>query len=286
MTVTKDKYNPEELAELLNNALRDRSMGATDDTTDPLVETALRLTQETHPEPSAMFAERVKNRLISGTSRKSHPRRNRILFAPILRRALPLVASFIVVMLIFVIPTAASASVPGDLLYPVKRLIENMQLSVAGSQAQAGIYLRHANTRAEEALILLERDDLSTALIEETLTNMENAATALHDNNQTPTTSQLIDAQQIDSLLNRIVTTASEQSLIDDATWTTLSSEIEDTREAIQILLPDAAHTPADENEQGEGPPESVPLGPPDNVPVDLPDNVPTNRSNGQSGRP
>lgn len=65
---------------------------------------------------------------------------------------------------------ASQGSMPGDTLYPVKRLVEDAQTSLTmGDDAKADILLSHARTRLDEARQLSERDDIDTARVEQAL---------------------------------------------------------------------------------------------------------------------
>jgi hypothetical protein len=78
--------------------------------------------------------------------------------------------------------TAASAvasqgSLPGDTLYPVKRLIEDARTSLAmGEDAKADVLLSQARTRLDEARELSTRDDLDAAQVAQTLRDFQSTA--------------------------------------------------------------------------------------------------------------
>jgi hypothetical protein len=237
--MTNRPHNPEELADYLDTVLPPGAStpGQSDD--DPLVKTGLRLANETHPEPSLRTATRIQARLlaeVNTSQQRPHTRIRRIS-----QRALALVASLTLVVLIFMLPTTVSASVPGDWLYPVKRTMEHLELAMASSGTEADVYLRHANQRAEEALILLERGELSTTLFEEALENMTLAAQVIRNTSQTPTPHLVGQTVQIYILLDYIVVEAARQNIVDDATIVTLSTDLEGTRRDAELLLPATA---------------------------------------------
>jgi hypothetical protein len=78
--------------------------------------------------------------------------------------------------------TAASAvasqgALPGDTLYPVKRLIEDARTSLAfGDDAKAQVLLSQARTRLDEARDLGTRDDVDVARVEQALHDFSDAA--------------------------------------------------------------------------------------------------------------
>jgi hypothetical protein len=72
---------------------------------------------------------------------------------------------------------ASQGSLPGDTLYPVKRLIEDARTSLTmGDDAKADILLSHARTRLDEARELGGRDDVDTGRVEDALHDFGDSA--------------------------------------------------------------------------------------------------------------
>ena len=143
------------------------------------------------PRPDPGFAVVLRARLVAAaqTELTSSPvdspstdRRSGRL-EPRRRRIMSVAASVCIVAGSGVGAAAASQSaLPGDALYPVKRVIEGVELSLAGSSAERGQeYLETADTRLTEiqGLALTRPDDLETpALIGQTLDEFSAQATA------------------------------------------------------------------------------------------------------------
>ena len=63
--------------------------------------------------------------------------------------------------------TTASASVPGDVLYPVKRTTEQVRLALTAGPQQAALHLNLAQERLVELRTLAERREVPTNLLTE-----------------------------------------------------------------------------------------------------------------------
>ncbi|MBA2717222.1 MAG: hypothetical protein H0U51_09265, partial [Propionibacteriales bacterium] len=163
------------------------------------------------PRPDRGFAVDLRARLVAAaqTELTSSPvdspstdRRSSRL-EPRRRRIMSVAASVCIVAGSGVGAAAASQSaLPGDALYPVKRVIERVELSIAGSSAERGQeYLESADTRLTEiqGLALTRPDDLETpALIGQALDEFSAQATA-----------------GADSLIRAYHRESSEQSIVD-----------------------------------------------------------------------
>ncbi len=79
------------------------------------------------------------------------------------------------------VATAAQQALPGDLLYPVKRSLESVQLSIArGNFSRGGEYLDEASTRLDEVAGLADRggsDEQTTSDISSTIQDFTEQAT-------------------------------------------------------------------------------------------------------------
>ncbi len=168
--MTKRRLNPEELAEALDRRLDEAP--TPDD--DPLVQVAQRLADEQPPVLSAAVRRRMEQRVLGAAGDQSASAR--VYRFP--RRWVTLAsAAAAVLMVLFVVPLVSAAAVPGDVLYPVKRAGERVQLAAAGVfDRQAEIYLQLAQRRADEALTLLDRGTYMESLVDESLRNLEQVA--------------------------------------------------------------------------------------------------------------
>jgi hypothetical protein len=81
------------------------------------------------------------------------------------------------VMLLVSAAPSALASVPGDVLYPVKQVIEQGELTLAGSpEAAASVRVTHAERRLQEATVVYSRGQMKPDLITDTLSELVQAA--------------------------------------------------------------------------------------------------------------
>jgi hypothetical protein len=106
-------------------------------------------------------------------------------------------AGFIAVLLVAGLVTApASAnSLPGDVLYPVKRSYENVQLAfIQSPQSQAEIHLTQAQTRMDELQRLVLRGDYEETLVVDSLDSLSDAITVAQDNNLYDENPALVEA--------------------------------------------------------------------------------------------
>jgi hypothetical protein len=93
------------------------------------------------------------------------------------RRISVAVAAFSLVGASAASAVASQGALPGDTLYPVKRLIEDARTSLTmGDDAKADVLLAHARTRLEEARKLGGREDLDPAAITQALDDYGDSA--------------------------------------------------------------------------------------------------------------
>jgi hypothetical protein len=111
--------------------------------------------------------------------------------APLRRRGVVLaLASFMVVCLLLGSAVSASAaSVPGDLLYPVKRAAEQVRLALTPELQRADLHLEFARQRLQEVQVLTDRGevpaDLLAEISSETTAVLERAAALPQDGRRT-----------------------------------------------------------------------------------------------------
>jgi hypothetical protein len=143
-------------------------------------------------EPSPMFRESLRTMLMTeaetvltplpATSRAATPTREA---RPVRRRVAGLTAAMVASAGVVGIVASSASAVPGEMLYPVKRSVESVELALHRDEASRGSFqLRQASERLAEARELSSKGG-SENLIAETLetfaTQAESGSTALFD---------------------------------------------------------------------------------------------------------
>lgn len=126
----------------------------------PLIELAEGLEALALPRPSADYRRRLAAAVAAAPAPRSLPRPSRLpLGLPLWRRlwrstALTAAAAATVVLFLATGVTFASANaLPGELLYPVKRTVEEARLWLASDEAAMGLHLAYADRRLQEAQV-------------------------------------------------------------------------------------------------------------------------------------
>ncbi len=166
--MTYKRFTPDELADRLDAALPPNQDTVPAADADVLVNLAIQLARAPRPEmPPETFA-RIQAQVIQAHRQQQPMQRPalRLSMTPLMRSA----AVVVIAVFFFgsaMIPAAAS-SLPGELFYPVKLGIEQIEVIAASSTAALSVvHLNHAERRLSEARILLERGQFeSTLLIE------------------------------------------------------------------------------------------------------------------------
>lgn len=83
------------------------------------------------------------------------------------RGLMPVIAACLVCLILITAIPAALASVPGDVLYPVKRLTEQVRLALTSGPQQAALHLNLAQTRLAELRVLATRHEVPSNLLTE-----------------------------------------------------------------------------------------------------------------------
>ncbi len=205
------ELNPqsERLAARLDRVLPPGQSFTPPPTRDPLVNTAAYLAQTPVPPLSAEAVQRIETRLMSAFD-SLHPRIVRRQALNVWRWA----AAACVAFFLFAGGVTASAawSVPGDPLYGVKQVIEQVELGAAFSPAaKASVYLNHAERRAHEALLLLSREQPVESLITAARDSLSAARDSLSAEPVDADESARINsrAAQISALVERVETAES-----------------------------------------------------------------------------
>jgi hypothetical protein len=189
--------NPEELAQYLDELLQSSRLLSIADVGDPLAEVALQLAHDKPPQLSEKARVRMLEKVHQSTTYASSVKPKQTISFPI-QVILRWVAVF-VIFIVFMGNTAVPAmadSLPGDILYPAKLMIESIELSLATSDTiRAEVFIRQAERRLDEANKILESNIVNQQLIVKAIDNLESA-------NQLESANPMIQAQ-IASTLNR-----------------------------------------------------------------------------------
>ena len=157
----------EELAKRLDAALSsdDALSPSSEKFDDPRVYLAVRIATMRHPEMSPEMTARVRSKMIAVHRRKLQRQRVWQARNTFVLRWAAVLAVVVICLNAAVFPSLAS-SVPGEFLYPFKRSLENVELSIAPSlSAKAQVYLIQAQRRIDEAHTLLQRQRFDSRLI-------------------------------------------------------------------------------------------------------------------------
>ena len=235
--MTKFKHTPDSLADKLDQALTQGDPQQHASEGDPLVDAAMRMANAPKPQLSADAKARILEQI---QQHAPAPTVHRYNFQPLLRWA---VAAAIILVLLLV-PTAqvTLASVPGDVLYPAKKLIETIETTLATTpETQAALLVQHAQRRSDEAAVLFGRGQWNADLIRAAYENMGQAASIVSmkpsfDSNLK--NSLQLQTLAINSAMNNLLIVASQPGQPLAATVVPLISEIAPTQNSGMLLLP------------------------------------------------
>jgi len=161
---------------------------------DPAVAMALRLARCPHPVLEAGAVARIGAQLLASVDRK--PTRHRIAFRPslgIMRWAAA--ACLALAVAIIGTATASATSLPGDTLYPVKRLVEQGLLALTSDGREVTLRLDLAGRRLDEFEKLLKRGEVRTETLDDAAEQMNSTLALVENGAGTPeaVASQLIE---------------------------------------------------------------------------------------------
>ena len=170
--MTEQRHTPDSLEEKLEAVL---SSGSKRHSDDPLVNAARRVASAPRPTMNASAKADLQARLMEQAQQKyGKPEPLRPNFRPLLRWVVAASVAIIVLTAGGIPPTMAS--VPGDILYPVKQSVEQLETRFASrAQDRAFVHITHAQRRLEEAETLFERGRADTELIHAALDNLAQA---------------------------------------------------------------------------------------------------------------
>jgi hypothetical protein len=231
----KQYYDPDTLADRLDEALPPGERQVVPHSDDPLVDLAARLATEPHPQLSEAASSRIRAQMLEA-HRAHRPEPSRMLRP--LFRAVAAVAGIVLVLFVGLTPVAAD-SLPGDLLYPAKRAAERIELAAADVfWNQAEVYLRHAERRTGEAVSLLEDNRFSADLINEALENMMAAAGAARRDPAAPLPDLVTRTETIVTRLDGVLIEAGERDITSLPELDALLLQVQSARDEDRLLLP------------------------------------------------
>ncbi len=247
--MSKQKYTPGSLAQRLDEVLPPDTLTQAETDNDPLIEAAAELANAPRPALStdamariqAQVLEAQRQQINTQTTQQSNSRVIRL--QPALRWML--VAGLAIVVLFAASVPPALASVPGDVLYPVKQVLETVELGLATTpESQASVYLNFAERRTQELEVLLERGTLDSQLVDAALNNMiragESAQTGSVDTTLLQTRTTAITTQ-----LNSVLQTAASKNPNDNVAAVLGAAQATQSSGALMLLVPPMpTHTP------------------------------------------
>jgi hypothetical protein len=164
---------PDPLADRLDQVLPPHSTALPDhvEAEEPAVRVAVMLARGPHPVLSSEAVARIQTRVLgrAASLRRAPVRWN----GRLLRWA---AAACIALMILTVTSATASAdSVPGDTLYPVKRLVEQGRLALSSNSTDVSLRLDFADRRLDEFETLLNRGEVNFRSLNDALREMNSA---------------------------------------------------------------------------------------------------------------
>jgi hypothetical protein len=253
------RNDPEALARLLDRSLPPNTREVVGSTRDPLVSTAVQLARFVVPVPSQQFLQAGQERILGVYDRQQGRKRISHLNRQIVFTRLAAVAALVIVIFGSSLLSSASASLPGEPLYGVKRTLEAVELNLARGEAErADTLVRQAERRTDESLLLLRRSDFDAETVANAL-DLIAQADAVTSVGQ----SSLLNrrAEVVAITLNVVVKGAWETQLASASEIATLVTALRETEAIIQ--------RPAQPGVGGQPPavrpsPEIVPSGTPE----------------------
>ena len=264
--MTDYDHDPNTLAESLDAILPPGQFDAPMRNDDALVDAAVLLAAPPQPAPlSDETRLAIRSQILAAYRQQQQPRVTRFPLLPLVRWGVA--ASLVLVLLLGGVQPAVLASIPGDILYPVKQVVEQIETKLATSpQNLAFVHLTHAERRTEETLVLLERGQFAADLVTEALDDLVAAAGALRDETDvSPTTRFQLEARtvQVNALLDSALTLAVQLEDVSQESIDALAEQLRATPAAVDVP-PSAAVTAV---------PTPEPTSEPDSAAVtDIPD--------------
>lgn len=187
----KKQYNADQLDKRLEMMLRSEALlERADEHPDARIRAAARLAKSSPPPLSDAARARIRDRIRlhqPAPQQPASPPREPSVVRPAAGYWQGLAKLAAAVVMVFALglgtSTATANSLPGDVLYPVKRQIEQIELNLAASAAaRADVYLAQANRRLSETDALLTRGQFRADIFEEAASHLEQAVQLAESN--------------------------------------------------------------------------------------------------------
>lgn len=233
--MTEIRHTPDSLADHLDQLIPPHSAAPAAQVDDPLIEAAARLANAPRPGLPADARARIEARLLQP------PHKQKPVLRPDFGGALRwgLVASAVLVLLFVPTVQATLASVPGEIFYPLKQTIEQVEMSFAASpEAQVMVNLTHAERRTQEAQVLLGRGQFNPGLVTAAYQNLSNAATIIHGKSDFDPNLKLqtqLQTVALTAVINQLLVAAAET---ENGAHAPLATQIALTRDSGLLMLP------------------------------------------------
>jgi hypothetical protein len=235
--------NADELADRLDQVLPPHAPTVPDPVADdPRVTAALRLARGPHPALDGAVVARIQAQMFArADSIQFVVRSARRPAARVLRWAIA--ACLVVVLLVAGTASASAQSLPGEPLYPVKRLVERGRLALAGEDGDVSLRLDFAARRLDEFETLLDQGtvnleplDDATQELSTTLGLVERGA-----GSRSEAADQLVELSQRHLSLVRRTMPSVEQDQAKADHLRTITAEVEQVeQEAHDLVSPSA----------------------------------------------
>ena len=247
------EHDPEALARRLEALLPPDSRVVHADDDDPLIAAARRLAAAPPAQLTPEAVERIQARVLAARHPKkfthelapaqpaarrsmSRSQPTRVLW-PVLRWAS--IAAVVVLVALGGVTRAALASVPGDAFYPVKGVVEDVELALAFSpESEANVYLTHAERRVEEAQTLLGRGAFDTDLVDDALAALASSAQVAQTNGVAQQDKLGQRSLAIATLLDGILTQAATNPNVSPTALARAQERVANAYSAGHLLLP------------------------------------------------
>lgn len=219
-----------ELANRLDRVLPPHSQAVQDHTAgqDLLVDAAVRLARGPHPALADGIVSRIESQVLARAVLVSAPR------YPLRRRVTVVARWAVAACLVLVIvavstATASASSLPGERLYPVKRLVEQGRLALSGDSGEVDLRLKFVGRRLDEFEALLDQGTIDVDPLEDALDDMHSTLRLVEAG-----AGSVDDAQRLVELSERhmlLAETARERVQTDPATSDQLLITVSDATE-------------------------------------------------------
>jgi hypothetical protein len=172
----------DQLAERLDQVLPPHSRDVPDhaEGEDRTIRAAVRVARDAPPVLKQEAVLRIQAQMLAHAQRHRPAHRvSRRALWPVLRWTMA--ASLALVILAVGTASASASSMPGDTLYPIKRLVERGQLAFADDESDIDLRLDFAERRLDEFETLLKRGEVRLDTLDDALDDMNAALVLVND---------------------------------------------------------------------------------------------------------